>query len=477
MSDPLHALLAEIVGAGHVHSGAGLEAFEVDWRKRYRGHARAVVSPGSTAEVAAVVRACAAHGASIVPQGGHTGLVGGGTPDASGLQVVVSMKRMQRIRQLDADNLTLTVEAGCILQHVQQAAAEQGLLFPLSLAAEGSCTIGGNLATNAGGTQVLRFGNARDLCLGLEVVTAEGEVLNALSGLRKDNTGYSLRDLYIGSEGTLGLITAATLKLFPQPAATLTALAACASPREAVALLGLVRAQLGSTLTGFEVMNATARELVARHLPQIAQPLRRSDGGFPAWSVLLEQADEQGPQQAQQRLEGVLAQALERGLIEDAVVAKNIAESRGLWHLREAIPLAQSEEGLNIKHDIALPVSRIPDFIASMDATLQRLHPGCRVVDFGHLGDGNLHYNVQAPAGVEAAAFLEREEPGINAVVYDAVQALGGSISAEHGIGRLKREELIRRKDATALDLMRRLKLALDPAGRMNPGRVVSLDG
>ena len=469
------ALLDELrsrIGHAHVLTGEGLEAYERDWRKRYHGRAWAVVRPGSPQEVADVVRACALQGVAIVPQGGHTGLVGGGTPDDSGTQLVLSLQRLNRIREIDADNLTLTVDAGCILQTVQAAAAERGLLFPLSLAAEGSCSIGGNLATNAGGTQVLRYGNARDLCLGLEVVTAEGELLQGLSGLRKDNTGYDLRDLYIGSEGTLGIITGATLKLVPQPAATLTALATCTSPEQAVALLRLARARLGATLTGFELMNALARELVARHLPQIPQPLWQGPS-CPAWSVLLEQSDDEGAPQAQQRLEALLSQALDEGLIEDAVVAKSIAESRGLWHLRESIPLAQAEEGLNIKHDISVPVSRIPAFIAATDAALTHAHPGCRLVNFGHLGDGNLHYNVQAPAGVSPADFLAQQESAINALVYDAVQSHAGSIAAEHGIGRLKREELARRKSPVALGLMRRLKAALDPQRILNPGRVI----
>ena len=464
--------LEAITGNGHVLTGDGLEAYERDWRRRWHGRALAVVRPADAQQVCRIVQACAQAGVSLVPQGGHTGLVGGGTPDETGTQIVLSLQRLNRVREIDADNLTMTVEAGCVLQSVQAAAADRGLLFPLSLAAEGSCTIGGNLASNAGGTQVLRYGNARELCLGLEVVTAEGELLQGLSGLRKDNTGYDLRDLYIGSEGTLGVITAATLKLVPQPAAVMTALASCASPEQAVRLLRLARTQLGATLTGFELMNAFSRELVARHLPQIAQPLCSAQQ-VPAWSVLLEQSDEQGPQQAQQRLEALLAQALDEGVIDDAVVAKNLAESRGLWHLREAIPLAQAEEGLNIKHDISIPVSRIPMFIAETDAALKQAHPGCRMVNFGHLGDGNLHYNVQAPPGVGAQDFLHAHEAAINARVYDAVQRHQGSISAEHGIGRLKRDELVQRKDPVALALMKRLKAALDPRGTLNPGRVV----
>lgn len=464
----LEATLRTIVGAAHVLVDGDLTNFEVDWRKRYRGKARAVVRPGSTAEVAAVVQACAAAGVAIVPQGGNTGLVGGGVPDASGSQVLMNLGRMNRLRGIDAANLTMTVEAGCILQAAQEAAAAQGLLLPLSLAAEGSCTIGGNLATNAGGTQVLRFGNARELCLGLEVVTADGEVWNGLSGLRKDNTGYDLRDLFVGSEGTLGVITAATLKLHPQPAATTTALATLDSLDAALALLSLAQSRLGAGLTGFEAMNAFSLGLVRSHFPQLAQPLAPAP-----WTVLLEQADSESAEHATALFHGLLETALERGLIADAAVASSIEQSKTMWHLRESIPLAQSLEGLNIKHDISLPISRIPAFVASTDAALARAVPGVRLVDFGHLGDGNLHYNVQAPEGVDAAAFLREREHEVNRIVYDAVVAHDGSISAEHGVGALKRDELALRKSPVALKLMRAIKQALDPADRMNPGRVL----
>ncbi|MDE2369427.1 MAG: FAD-binding oxidoreductase [Burkholderiales bacterium] len=460
--------LRAAVGAAQVLEGGDLEAWELDQRRRWRGRALAVVRPASTAEVAAIVRACAAHRCAIVPQGGNTGLVGGGIPDASGSQILLSLQRLNRVRDIDTANLTLTAEAGCILQHLQQAVAAQGLLLPLSLAAEGSCTIGGNLATNAGGTQVLRWGNARRLCLGLEVVTAQGEVWDGLTGLRKDNTGYDLRDLYIGSEGTLGVITAATLELAPQPAATLTALAACATLADAVRLLEGTRARLASALTGFEAMGRPALDLVARHYPDLPRPLP----GAP-WTVLIEQSDPEGEAPARARLEALLADAIDAGLVADAVVAESLAQSRALWRLRESIPLAQALEGANIKHDIALPVSALAEFVAAADADLQRLIPGVRLINFGHLGDGNLHYNVQAPVGSDARQFLAEREAEVNAVVYDRVASLGGTFSAEHGIGALKRDELAARKSPVALALMRAIKSALDPAGLMNPGRVL----
>ena len=460
--------LRAAVGTAQVLTEGDLSAYELDWRKRYRGKALAVVRPGSTAEVAAVVRACTRHGTSLVPQGGNTGLVGASVPDDSGRQVLLSTQRLQRIRGIDSANLTMTVEAGCVLQTVQDAAAAKDLLFPLSLAAEGSCTIGGNLATNAGGTQVLRYGNARELCLGLEVVTADGEIWDGLSGLRKDNTGYDLRDLYIGSEGTLGLITAATLRLYPRPAARMTALAALPSMDAAVALLQRAQARLAASLTGFEVMNQFSLDLVRKHFPQLPQPLPPSP-----WTVLMEASDHESEAHARALFEALLEQAFEDGVITDAAVAESLEQSKALWHLRESIPLAQAEEGLNIKHDISVPVSRIPAFVASTDAALEAHLPGVRLVDFGHLGDGNLHYNVQAPAGVPGASFLAEHEAQVNRIVYDAVTAHGGSISAEHGVGVLKREELAQRKSAVALGLMRSIKQALDPHGRFNPGRLL----
>ena len=461
--------LRQLIGVQHVLTDGDLSAWEQDWRKRSRGKALAVVRPGSTDEVAAVVKACAATGVSLVPQGGNTGLVVGSTPDESGTQIVLSLQRMHTVRAMDAANLTMTVEAGCILQSLQETAEKAGFLFPLSLAAEGSCTIGGNLASNAGGTQVLRYGNARELCLGLEVVTARGEVWSGLSGLRKDNTGYDLRNLFIGSEGTLGIITAATMKLYPQPAAQLTAWAAVPSLEQAVSLLGLAHQHLGAGLTGFEVMGQFALSLVARHYPQQRVPLYQDT----PWCVLLENSDHESEAHARAQFEHLLEIALEQGCVTDAVVAENLAQAHALWHVRESIPLAQAEEGLNIKHDISIPVSRIPDFVRSTDALLQDRIPGVRLVNFGHLGDGNLHYNVQAPADGDAAQFLREHEERVNTLVFDAVQAYGGSISAEHGVGSLKVEHLEHYKSPVALELMRGIKQALDPQNLMNPGRVV----
>jgi FAD/FMN-containing dehydrogenase len=470
--------LQTLIGPAHVLTDGDLSAYEQDWRRRSHGRARAVLRPGTTAEVAAVVLRCAQHlaqhpqcGLSLVPQGGNTGLVVGSTPDASGRQMVLSLQRLNTVRHIDAANLTLTAEAGCVLQTLQQAAQNAGFLFPLSLAAEGSCTLGGNLGTNAGGTQVVRWGNARDLCLGLEVVTPQGEVWHGLSGLRKDNTGYDLRHLYIGSEGTLGIITAATCKLVPRPAAQLTAWAGVPSVQAAVDLLGLAHQQLGSGLTGFEVMGQFALSLVRRHYPQMSVPLASSH----PYCVLLELSDPESEGHAHSLLEALLEAAMAHGCVADAVLAQSLAQAQALWRIRESIPLAQAQEGLNIKHDIALPISAIPAFVAHTDAVLAQALPGVRLVNFGHLGDGNLHYNVQAPLGADAAAFLRDHEEAVNTLVFDAVAAFGGSISAEHGIGSLKVRTLPRYKSAVALHAMRAIKHALDPLGLLNPGRVVAL--
>ena len=471
LGNTLIQTLSNITGPAHVLTDGDLSAYTHDWRKRAQGKALAVVRPANVEEVAAVVKACAAAGVSLVPQGGNTGLAVGSVPDESGTQVVLSLQRMQAVRCIDAANLTITVEAGCILQNLQAAAEKAGFLFPLSLAAEGSCTIGGNLATNAGGTQVVRYGNARDLCLGLEAVTAQGEIWHGLSGLRKDNTGYDLRDLLIGSEGTLAVITAATLKLYPQPAARLTAWAALPSMEAAVTLLGLAHQHLGAGLTGFEVMGQFALSLVDKHFSQLRVPLFK---GAP-YCVLLENSDHESEAHARTQFERLLEIAFEQGCVSDAVVAENLGQAKALWHIRESIPLAQAEEGLNIKHDISIPVSRIPAFVAETDVLLAQQIPGVRLVNFGHLGDGNLHYNVQAPEGDDARAFLHDQEEHVNTLVYDSVARFDGSISAEHGVGSLKTDKLPHYKSAVALSMMRAIKLGLDPQNILNPGRIVKL--
>jgi FAD/FMN-containing dehydrogenase len=468
MSDALVSALAAIAGAPHVlTSPADVEPYATDWRKRYFGRPLAVVRPGSTAEAAAVVKLCAETRTAIVPQGGNTGLCGGATPDGSGAQVVVSLARMNRIRALDAVNNTLTVEAGCVLARVQQAAEEADRFFPLSLAAEGSCTIGGNLSTNAGGVQVLRYGNTRDLALGLEVVLPSGEVWDGLRGLRKDNTGYDLKQLFVGAEGTLGLITAAVLKLFPRPHAQATAFVAVDSPAAAVALLAHVQSRVGDRLTAFELLAPICLALVQKHFG-VAPPFGAPHPQY----VLLELSDTDAGAPIGALAERALGEAIEAGLARDVVLAASVAQARQLWSLRENVSEAQALEGPNIKHDVSLPISRIAAFIAETDAALSRAFPGVRMVTFGHLGDGNLHYNVAPPAGAEAAAFNARTGE-VNRIVHDSVARFDGSISAEHGLGQYKRDEIVRYKAPLELRLMRAVKQALDPLGIMNPGKVL----
>jgi D-lactate dehydrogenase (cytochrome) len=458
-----------VVGANYVITDpADMAPFLTDWRQRFTGAATAIVKPGSTDEVAALVKLCDEHEVPIVPQGGNTGLVLGSVPDDSGRAIVLSLQRLNRVRATDTVNNTMTVDAGCILENIQNAAAEAGRLFPLSLAAEGSCTIGGNLSTNAGGTAVLRYGNTRELCLGLEVVTAQGEVWNGLRGLRKDNTGYDLRDLFIGAEGTLGIITAAVLKLFPQPRAELTALVALPSADAALQLLTLAQSHCGASLTGFELMSAFCLQLVAKHYPHMRQPFNEEHPQY----VLLELSDSESEEHATAMLEKLIEAALEREIILDAVLASSIAQSKALWNLREHIPLAQAEEGKNIKHDISIPIARIGEFIHTTDRLLQDAFPGCRMVTFGHLGDGNLHYNVSPPEGGSDVEFIARQED-INRVVHDSVSRFDGSISAEHGLGALKRGEIVRYKSEVELGMMRAIKQALDPKNLMNPGKVI----
>jgi FAD/FMN-containing dehydrogenase len=463
--------LRQIVGAPHVLTEGDLTAWVQDWRRRETGKALAVVRPGSTDEVAAVVKACVAAGVSMVPQGGNTGMVVGSTPDASGTQVVLSLTRMNKVRTLDAGNLTITVDAGCVLQNLQEACEKAGFLFPLSLASEGSCTIGGNLGTNAGGTQVVRYGNTRELCLGLEVVNAQGEIWDGLTGLRKDNTGYDLRHLFIGSEGTLGVITGATMKLYPMPKSQLTAFAGVPSLEAAVQLLGLAHEHLGSGLTGFEVMGQFALGLVAKHFPQQRVPFWQES----AWCVVLENSDNESEAHARACFERLLEAAMEAGCVSDAVVAESMAQAHALWHIRESIPLAQAEEGLNIKHDISINVSRIPAFVEETNALLLESFPGARLVVYGHLGDGNLHYNVQAPENEDQARFLNEQEAPMNALVYEVVDRYRGSISAEHGVGSLKVDSLPKHKSPVALSMMRAIKQGLDPHNLMNPGRVLRI--
>jgi len=457
------------IGAAHVLTDAAdMAAHLTDWRRRFTGQAQAVLKPGTPEETAALVRLCNRFRVPLVPQGGNTGLVLGSVPDRSGAAVVVSTTRLNRIRAIDTVNNTMTVEAGCVLQTIQNAAAEAGRLFPLSLAAEGSCTIGGNLSTNAGGTGVLRYGNTRELCLGLEVVTAQGQVWSGLRGLRKDNTGYDLRDLFIGAEGTLGGVTAAVLRLFPLPKAQLTALGAMKTPDDALTLLSIAQARCGAALTGFELMSDFCLQLVGKHFPQLRLPFPEASPQY----VLLELSDSESEEHANLMLESVITEALEQGVIHDAAVASSIAQSKGLWSLREHISLAQATEGKNIKHDISVPISRIGDFIRVTDGLLQQQFPGCRMVTFGHLGDGNLHYNVSPPEHQSDEAFIA-DQAAINQVVHDSVHRFGGSISAEHGLGTLKRDEIRQYKSDVELSLMKTIKQALDPLGLMNPGKVL----
>ena len=460
--------LADLLGADQVlTSAADMSAYLADWRGRYRGAATCVVRPASTAAVAAVVRACAEAAMPIVPQGGNTGLCGAATPAGDGHAVVVSLTRLNRVRQIDTANNTMTVEAGCVLATLQAAAAQAGRLFPLSLAAEGSCQIGGNLSTNAGGVQVLRYGNARDLTLGLEVVLASGEIWDGLRGLRKDNTGYDLKHLFIGAEGTLGIITAAVLKLFPLPRANATAWLAIASPAAAVRLLADLQARFASTLTACELVSDVALGLVRQHIPGPHPALSASP-----WHLLIELSAGGEESELREALGALLAEALASGTISDAVLAQSGEQARRLWAMRENIGEAQRIDGLSIKHDVSVPISRIPEFVERADQALTEAFPGLRIVTFGHIGDGNLHYNQSQAAAGRNAAFLAAQ-PAVNRIVHDLVDELGGSISAEHGIGQLKRDALRRYKSPVEIEMMRAIKHVLDPQGLMNPGKVL----
>ena len=454
---------------GVLTAASDLEPYVVDWRGVYRGAAAAVARPANTAQVAAVMKLCAETGTPLVPQGGNTGMCGASVPNAAGNEIVLSLARMNRILDVDPLNNTLTAEAGCVLASIQQAAADAGRLFPLSLGAEGSCQIGGNLSTNAGGVNVLRYGNTRDLVLGLEVVLPDGRIWNGLRGLRKDNTGYDLKHLFIGAEGTLGIITAATLKLFPRPAANATAWMAVRDPEAALRLLALMRRHCNDRISAFELISRHSLELVWRHVPGTRDPLAEPS----PWVVLTELADAGDEATLRADLERALEAALHEELVVDAVIAESRSQAQALWHMRESIPEGVRQEPVMVyRHDIAVAVGRIPEFIREAQAALEARFPGVRLICFGHLGDGNLHYNAYLPERLRSDA-AARDAHDITETVYDIVQQYGGSFSAEHGIGLSKVAELARYKSAVELDLMRTVKRALDPQGLLNPGKVL----
>lgn len=469
MENNFLAECANVVGAAYVLNNANdVAPYLTDWRGRYTGRALAVVLPASTKEVAAIVKLCNQFNIAVVPQGGNTGLVLGSIPDQTGNSILLSLKRLNTIRSIDVVNNTITVDAGVILKNIQDAAIANNRLFPLSLASEGTCTIGGNLSSNAGGTAVLRYGNARELCLGLEVVTAQGDIWDGLKALRKNNTGYDLRDLFIGAEGTLGIITAASMRLYPLPCANVTALCAMNSIQNALRLLELTQSHCGAQLTSFELISAPCLALVTKYLPGIQQPFT-SDFSY---YVLLELSDHQSYEQANSLLAQIIEQALTHNIIVDAAIASSHTQSASLWQLRESIPAAQTHDGANIKHDISLPISAIDQFVQTTNQLLQYAVPGCRIINFGHLGDGNLHYNISAPHDMDTHNFMALQER-INLIVYDNVHHFGGSISAEHGIGMLKNNLLLRYKSNTEIQMMRAIKHALDPLNLMNPGKIL----
>ena len=465
LSTELIAKFRTIVGEKYaVTDAADIAPYVTEERDLFRGRSPLVLRPGSTTEVSEICKLATQHRIALVPQGGNTGLVGGQTPHHG--EVVVSMRRMDRIRDLDAASNTMTCEAGVVLQVAQQRAADADRLFPLSLGAEGSCTIGGNLSTNAGGTAALAYGVAREMALGLEVVLADGRILNALSKLKKDNTGYDLRNLFIGAEGTLGIITAATLRLFPKPRAIETAFVGLKSPAQALKLLTIAQNEAAGSLTSFELLADIAVDFSLRHGIDVRDPLTSKH----PWYVLMELSSSRDDARA--ALESILARGMEHGIVDDAMIAANLSQRRALWKLRDEISSAQKPEGGSIKHDISVPVAAVPDFIAEANAAVAKLIPGSRPVPFGHLGDGNIHYNVSQPVGGNTADFMARWHE-VNEVVFAIVLRMGGSISAEHGIGVLKRDELPGVKDKVAIELMRSIKAILDPLGIMNPGKVL----
>ncbi|MCO4318509.1 FAD-binding oxidoreductase [Phyllobacterium sp. 21LDTY02-6] len=458
-----------IVGeANALREAQDIAPFLLEPREKFGGATRLVLRPATVKEVSQILKLANETTTPIVPQGGNTGLVGGQIPDSTGSQVILSLGRLNRIRSIDPAGNLAVVEAGVILQKLQEAAADAGRLFPLSLGSEGSCQIGGNLSSNAGGTAVLAYGNTRELCLGLEVVLPNGEVLNDLRRVKKDNTGYDLKDVFIGAEGTLGIITAAVMKLYPLPKGKGVAYAGLASPEAALQLLSLAQDHAGPSLTGFELMPRIGVEFSVRHTEGVRDPLQEPHD----WYVLIDISSSRSAGDARETIEAILTEAFEAGLVEDATIAESTAQEKSFWHMREAMSHAQKPEGGSIKHDISVPVASIPAFIAEADAAVLEMIPGARIVSFGHMGDGNLHYNISQPVGADKDAFLARW-PEVNKRVHDIVRSCHGSISAEHGIGQLKREELALTKSPVALDLMRRIKLAFDPAGIMNPGKVI----
>ena len=457
--------LKEVVGpAGWTNDPQDLEPHLTEWRKALRGKTQLMLRPSTTEQVAAIVRICARHRVGLVPQGGNTGLCGGAIPDDSGEQILLSLSRLNEIRNVEPDNFSITVGAGCVLADIQAAARTVGLMFPLSLAAEGSCQIGGNLSTNAGGTNVIRYGTAREQVLGLEVVLADGVVWDGLRALRKDTAGYDLKQLFVGSEGTLGIITAATLKLCPDPGETLTAMLAMPSAASAVTLLGLLRARFADRIQAFELISERCLRLVTRHIPGTRHPFQSARD----WYALIEVAT--GSES--EGVEAALAEAMERNLVSDAIVAKSAAESDSMWRLRHSISEAQRPEGACLKHDIAVPIGEIARFLKQGQALIGRMQPDARLVAFGHVGDGNLHYNILQPKGADGELF-RAEGRALTLAIYDAVAELGGTISAEHGIGVTKKADLERYRSPTEVELMRTLKKALDPQNTLNPGKVI----
>ncbi len=465
--DLLDRLEAVVGPKGLIRDPDEMAPFLVEPRGLFQGAGLCVAKPATTQEVAEVVRLCAGAGVTVVPQGGNTGLVGGGIAFEGG-EVVLSLARMNRVRAVDPINDTITVEAGCILKNVQDAAEAADRLFPLSLGAEGTCQIGGNISTNAGGIQVLRYGNMRALVLGLEVVLPDGRVWDGLRALRKDNTGFDLKQIFIGGEGTLGIITAAVLRLFPRPKDKITAFAAVRDVEAAVEMLGRVRAASGEAVTSFELIPRISLDISLKHIAGIADPL----GQVHPWYVLIELWSETTNSGLRDAMETVLAQAHEDGLVPDAALAANEAQAQSFWRIREAMVEAQKFEGGSIKHDISVPISAVADFIARSCAAVEALIPGIRAIPFGHIGDGNIHLNLSQPEGADRDAFLARWSE-VNRAVFDIAAELGGSISAEHGIGRLKLEDNMRYKSPVEIELMQRIKTALDPRDLMNPGKVV----